>query len=114
MANKIDELLKSKKWKKEEVLPKKLVPEEAQNKAEEELERTKLTNAHKWESHGFKPNIEAFKTREASESFRTTSLNYWRLGHTGAKPRFDSWPQGGNAWPRRRRREHPSGHHNCG
>jgi len=42
MANEIDELLRSKKWKKEEVLPKKLTPEEAQKKAEEELERTKL------------------------------------------------------------------------
>ena len=36
------------------------------------------------------------------------------LGNTGPKPWFDRYPQGGNAYPRRNRREHPSGYHNCG
>jgi hypothetical protein len=36
------------------------------------------------------------------------------LGGTGPKPQFDKYARGGNAYPRRKRSEHPSGHHNCG
>jgi hypothetical protein len=36
------------------------------------------------------------------------------LGNTGPKPQFDSYAQGGNAYPRKKRREHPSGYHSCG
>jgi len=105
MPNKIDELLENEKWAKENHVKKKIGHEEA--------ERWKEEGEHKGE--GFATNVEAFKNpaTEASDRFRTSSLNYWKLGHTGPKPWFDSWPQGGNAHPRRRRRE-PSGHYNCG
>lgn len=36
------------------------------------------------------------------------------LGHTGPMPWLDSVPQGGNPNPKRRKKEYPSGHHNCG
>ena len=112
MADKIDELLKNEKWMKKNRLPKKLEHEETdERRNEEEIERERLANVRKYEKQGFDANMEAFKT-PASET--VASWNYWVLGHTGPKPWFDSWPQGGNAYPRRRRREHPSGHHNCG
>lgn len=38
----------------------------------------------------------------------------WVLGHTRPMPWLDSAPQGGNANPKRKKKEHPSGHHNCG
>jgi len=39
----------------------------------------------------------------------------WALGHTEPKDWADrQLRQGGNARPRNRKREYPSGHHNCG
>jgi hypothetical protein len=51
---------------------------------------------------------------ESKRKLQAARRRYWALGHTGPKPWFDSWPQGGNANPRRKRKEYPSGHHNCG
>jgi len=93
MVDKIDELLKNQKWKKEKIISRKPVCEEKQKQEEtgnvtpqtiEKVMRIKLPNRK------------------------------GRLGDTGPKPWFDKYNQGGNAKPRNRRREHPSGHHNCG
>lgn len=54
------------------------------------------------------------QTIESKRKLQAARRRYWALGHTGPKPWFDSWPQGGNAYPRQKRKEHPSGHHNCG
>lgn len=106
MANKIDELLMSEKWRKQKVLSKKLKHEEKEKKKKEEMERVNLTNVQKSQRQGL----------EANRIFRIPSLRVGSrpLGGTGPKPWFDKYYQRGNAKPRNRRREHPSGYHNCG
>ncbi len=107
MVNKIDELLKDKRWKKEKLLAKKLSHEEAKEQKEMEIEHERLATVRQY--HG--ANMEAFKT-PASETQEIWENR--RLGYTGPKPWFDKYSQGGNAKPRNRRREHPSGYHSCG
>ena len=107
MANKIDELLKNDRWKKEKLFTKKLSREEIKKQKDEEVERERLGTVSQY--HGV--NMEAFKT-PASETQEKCENR--RLGNTGPKPWFDKYSQGGNAKPRNRRREHPSGYHSCG
>ena len=104
MASKIDELLTNEKWKKQKVLSKKLKHEETKKK--EEMEHANLANVQKSKGQGL----------DANRLFRIPLLRIRSrpLGGTGPKPEFDKYYQGGNAKPRNRRREHPSGHHNCG
>jgi adenosylmethionine-8-amino-7-oxononanoate aminotransferase len=116
MAGKIDELLKNEKWRKkdsskvkpdlEEIAKKNR--EQAEREAEEE-ERKRLERI-KNSYHGV--NMEAFKT-PAMETHYDFQNN--RLGNAIPRPWADrQYRQGGNANPRRRRREHPSGYHSCG
>lgn len=45
---------------------------------------------------------------------RATQRRQRALGYTRPMPWLDSTPQGGNPNPKRRKKEYPSGHHNCG
>jgi len=107
VTDKIDELLTNEKRSKGSRLKKKLTHEEAEKQKEEEMECERLATVSKY--HGV--NMEAFKI-PASETQEKCENR--RLGNTGPKPWFDRYPQGGNAYPRNRRREHPSGYHSCG
>jgi hypothetical protein len=119
MAGKIDELLNRDKWKKKNYLKTTLEIKEEEERAfeiakreveerEKEEERQRLETA-KNSTHG--ANVEAFKTPAMETHYDCQNP---RLGHTGPVPWADKqYRQGGNANPKRRR-GHPSGHHNCG
>jgi len=108
MGDKIGEILASEKWSKESRVKKKLTRKELDKQKKEEMENERLANVRKFPG----VNMEAFKIPAVETQEKHPNK---RLGHTGPQPWADrQYRQGGNANPRRRRREYPSGHHNCG
>jgi hypothetical protein len=97
MGDKIDEILRNERfWKKEKIVSKEHASEPEKRDQREE-----------------KNAISAF-IKKLPTKIWIIPIRKGQLGGTGPKPQFDSWPQGGNAYPRNRRREHPSGYHSCG